>query len=336
MYQRFKDCLLKPRNIADYIKEPKKKTIIYTTILLIVYIIPLILISLLSNTSVTKLSSSISNDLIEAEQINYEIKDGKLVSINNDNTPQVIKSKIILSDAYLVNTLYVFDVSGENYLDSLNVDKGAYLVLLFKEDAFNISTIEVTDTPTNENNNPGITVSNKVNSKKDKSDFSLLSLSYSDLEIENVNFSNNKSNNSINFKNEIATMVSSIYEKIKIRLLPFIILFVIMLGVSSYFFSVVFIALLFKLLYRYLQVDFGTTFKTVILCSTPYVICSVLASVTGFTLLDIVGQCFMIGYATKALTTYKIKYDGGVPLPRYMQDMMNNNNEEKGSDDDEL
>ena len=200
MYQRFKDCLLKPRNIADYIKEPKKKTIIYTSILLIVYIIPLILISLLSNTSVTKLSSSISNDLIEAEQINYEIKDGKLVSINNDNTPQVIKAKIILSDAYLVNTLYVFDISGENYLDSLNVDKGAYLVLLFKEDAFNISTIEVTDTPTNENNNPGITVSNKVNSKKDKSDFSLLSLSYSDLEIENVNFSNNKSNNSINQK----------------------------------------------------------------------------------------------------------------------------------------
>ena len=267
MYQRFKDCLLKPRNIADYIKEPKKKTIIYTTILLIVYIIPLILISLLSNTSVTKLSSNISNDLIEAEQINYEIKDGKLVSINNDNTPQVIKAKIILSDAYLVNTLYVFDISGENYLDSLNVDKGAYLVLLFKEDAFNILTIEVTDTSTNENNTPGITVSNKVNSKKDKSDFSLLSLSYSDLEIENVNFSNNKSNNSINFKNDIATMVSSIYEKIKIRLLPLIILFVIMLGVSSYFFSVVFIALLFKLLYRYLQVDFGITFKTIVLCS---------------------------------------------------------------------
>lgn len=44
----------------------------------------------------------------------------------------------------------------------------------------------------------------------------------------------------------------------------------------------------------------------------------------------------MIGYATKALTTYKIKYDGGVPLPRYMQDMMDNNNEEKGSGDDEL
>ena len=45
----------------------------------------------------------------------------------------------------------------------------------------------------------------------------------------------------------------------------------------------------------------------------------------------------MIAYLTKVLTTYKIKYDGGMPLPRFMQNMMNEkNNEEKGSGDDEL
>ena len=33
MYQRFKNCILKPRNIADYIKEPKKTTVLYTIIL---------------------------------------------------------------------------------------------------------------------------------------------------------------------------------------------------------------------------------------------------------------------------------------------------------------
>ena len=46
----------------------------------------------------------------------------------------------------------------------------------------------------------------------------------------------------------------------------------------------------------------------------------------------------MITYTTKALMTYKIKYDGGMPLPRYMQNMMNDkkDEEEKGSGDDEL
>ena len=54
--------------------------------------------------------------------------------------------------------------------------------------------------------------------------------------------------------------------------------------------------------------------------------------------LEVVGQFIMIAYLTKVLTTYKIKYDGGVPLPRYMQNMMNDkkDDEEKGSGDDEL
>ena len=58
-YQRFKDCLLKPRNIADYIKEPKKTTIIYTIIVLIIYIIPFILITLLSKSD--KINRSINS-----------------------------------------------------------------------------------------------------------------------------------------------------------------------------------------------------------------------------------------------------------------------------------
>ena len=107
--------------------------------------------------------------------------------------------------------------------------------------------------------------------------------------------------------------------------------------IGSYFLSVLFIAALFKLLYRYLQIDFKIIFKATLLCSTPYILCSLLAVVTGFMFLEIVGQLFMIAYLTKVLTNYKIKYDGGMPLPRFMQNMMNEkNNEEKGSGDDEL
>ena len=87
MYQRFKNCLLKPRNIADYIKEPKKKTVIYTTILLVVYVIPFILIALLSNSVSTTLSTNVSNEFINADKINYNIENGKLVSAEQVETP---------------------------------------------------------------------------------------------------------------------------------------------------------------------------------------------------------------------------------------------------------
>lgn len=337
MYQKFKNCILKPRNIADYIKEPKKKTILYTIVLLIIYVIPFILISLLSNSSATTLSSSVSNDLIVAEQINYVIEEGKLKSTTNDTIPQYIKTDLII-EAYKINALYIFDLTGESFEQILDVENGAYIVFLFTENNFQIGSIEVT-TGSGENvdNNSGIVV-NLSEKVSNSSVNNYISFSYSDLDIKNVNLAGNKDNNTINFRNDIATLVTAIYNNIKLKLLPLIIIVILVIAVGSYFFSVLFITLLFKLLYRYLQFDFGVLFKAVILSSTPYVICSLLGLLIGINFLEIVGQFLMIAYATKALTTYKIKYDGGMPLPRYMQNMMNDKkeDEEKGSGDDEL
>lgn len=337
MYQRFKDCLLKPRNIADYIKEPKKTTIIYTIIVLIIYIIPFILITLLSKSTVTTLSSSVAEDFINAEQINYVIEDSKLKSVDGENIPQIIKTELVLEEAYKLNALYVFDITGNSFEEVLDIDSGSYIIFLFTENSFKISILEVSKTVSDDSGNkPGMTVSLETSNNNDNKLF-LIDLEYSKLGLINVNLALNKDNNTINFKNEIATLVDAVYDEIKMKLLPIIIIVVLLISVGYYFFTVLFISLLFKLLYRYLQVDFGIVFKASILCSTPYVICSLLALLTNVTFLEVIGQFIMIVYVTKALTTYKIKYDGGVPLPRYMQNMMNEEKEEeKGSGDDEL
>lgn len=337
MYQRFKDCLLKPRNIADYIKEPKKTTILYTIIVLIIYIIPFILITLLSKSTVTTLSSSVAKDFINAEQINYVIEDSKLKSIDGENIPQIIKTELVLEEAYKLNALYVFDITGNSFEEVLDIDSGSYIIFLFTENSFKISILEVSKTVSDDSGNkPGMTVSLETSNNNDNKLF-LIDLEYSKLGLTNVNLALNKDNNTINFKNEIATLVDAVYDEIKMKLLPIIIIVVLLISVGYYFFTVLFISLLFKLLYRYLQVDFGIVFKASILCSTPYVICSLLALLTNVTFLEVIGQFIMIVYVTKALTTYKIKYDGGVPLPRYMQNMMNEEKEEeKGSGDDEL
>lgn len=341
MYQRFKNCILKPSNIADYIKEPKKKTVIYTIILLIIYVIPFILFSLLSNSTVTTLSSSVTDDLINADQINYVIEDGKLKSTKDEDVPQYIKTDLIIS-AYKFNALYVFDKTGTDFEKVLDVDAGAYIVFLFTENEFQIGGIEVSKANSengdnnNNNNDSGIVV-NLSTDEQNSSVNQYISLSYSEINIKNINLAGNKDNNTINFRNDIATLVTAIYDNIKMKLLPLIIIVILVIAVGTYFFSVLFITVLLKLLYRYLQVDFGVVFKAVILSSTPYVICSLLGLLIGISLLEVVGEFMMIAYATKALTTYKVKYDGGIPLPKYMQNMMGKKeDEEKGSDDDEL
>ena len=93
---------------------------------------------------------------------------------------------------------------------------------------------------------------------------------------------------------------------------------------------------LYKLLYGYLRLSFGKVFKAVILCSTPYVICAIIASLTGISFISLVGDILMIFYVNKCLTTYKIKYDGGIPVPGYIRKMTETKDEERGNDDNEL
>ena len=105
---------------------------------MVVYIVPFILLALLSNSIVTNLSSSASMDLINAQKINYAISDGKLINTSNDNKPQYIETKIIIEQAYQINALYVFDLTGVNYKNILEVKPGTYVVMLFTENEFKI------------------------------------------------------------------------------------------------------------------------------------------------------------------------------------------------------
>ena len=73
MYQRFKACLIQPSKIADYIKEPKKHTIIYTSILLFIYILPLVLLAVVANPYPSVVTELFTNALIE-ENLPKEIR----------------------------------------------------------------------------------------------------------------------------------------------------------------------------------------------------------------------------------------------------------------------
>ena len=91
----------------------------------------------------------------------------------------------------------------------------------------------------------------------------LYSRTYNELSLTNIDFSINKDANTINFKNEVSKVVSAVYDNIKQKLLPLIIIITMIIGVNSYFISVLFIAALYKLLYGYLRLSFGKVFKAI-------------------------------------------------------------------------
>ena len=325
MYKKFKDCLFAPRKAADYINEPKKQTLIYLLILIFIYIIPLVMISVFSKSNTSSLSNSFAEDLISAEQINYKISEGHLIKLNEEEDVQLIQSEIVIQDVLSVDSFYVFDLTGNEYKNKIDIESEMCIIFLFTETEFSIINTAF------ESNTSGLEYVANIRNEN-----VLYSRTYNELSLTNIDFSINKDANTINFKNEVSKVVSAVYDNIKQKLLPLIIIITMIIGVNSYFISVLFIAALYKLLYGYLRLSFGKVFKAVILCSTPYVICAIIASLTGISFISLVGDILMIFYVNKALTTYKIKYDGGIPVPGYIRKMTETNDEERGNDDNEL
>lgn len=283
------------------------------------------MISVFSKSNTSSLSNSFAEDLISAEQINYKISEGHLIKLNEEEDVQLIQSEIVIQDVLSVDSFYVFDLTGNEYKNKIDIESEMCIIFLFTETEFSIINTAF------ESNTSGLEYVANIRNEN-----VLYSRTYNELSLTNIDFSINKDANTINFKNEVSKVVSAVYDNIKQKLLPLIIIITMIIGVNSYFISVLFIAALYKLLYGYLRLSFGKVFKAVILCSTPYVICAIIASLTGISFISLVGDILMIFYVNKALTTYKIKYDGGIPVPGYIRKMTETNDEERGNDDNEL
>ena len=337
MYQRFKACLIQPSKIADYIKEPKKHTIIYTSLLLFIYILPLVLLAVVANPYPSVVTELFTNALIEENKIDYEIKDGVLVKTTDAATPECLD--VVIDKERGLSIFIIFDDSGSEFTKHISSEnKRSFAVVFNKESVDLMRIVKTTET----------TLKDKVYNKSNDSELDVVlykanpvaSLTYAELGCTNLSFSLSSYENETDFRFTISKAVNKAFEFINPILVPFIMIMVALTGIAMYFFSVLFIAALYKLLYRYLNLNFGVVFKGVILCSTPYVICCLLGTLIDLQFLEIIGNLIMLFYTTKALTNYKIKYDGGIPIPPFMQNMIRpdekQDKDEKGSGDDEL
>lgn len=337
MYQRFKACLIQPSKIADYIKEPKKHTIIYTSLLLFIYILPLVLLAIVANPYPDVVTNLFTTALTEENTIDYEIKDGILVKTNDAAKPKCLN--VVIDKERNLTAIIAFDDTGSDFTNYIESENKRNFALVFNKESIDlvrvVKTTASVEKPNIMNKTPDIELVETVYKTT-----TVTSLTYEELGYTNLSFSLSNYENETDFRFTMSKAVNKAFEYINPILIPFIIIFVALVGITMYFFSVLFIAALYKLLYRYLNLNFGVVFKGVILCSTPYVICCLIGTLTNLQFLEIIGNLIMLFYTTKALTNYKIKYDGGIPIPPFMQNMIKPDEEqdkdEKGSGDDEL
>ena len=286
LFQLFKDCLVHPKRIANYVDNSNKKFIGFFIILLLINIFPTMLIVATQNTFSSELVEDISAEFEFGDQLHYELKDGKLISSENAGT-EYLSTQVYISNQ-IVDFAYVFDITGETYHIENNLKSSAYVLIVFTED------------------NVQLYGGTKALGSNPEDKMKLFEKSYVDLGITDIAFNNCKGQNHINFYFQFSAFLNSLFKSVKNKYLPLIIIGIILSMSISYLVLILMISLLELLFYHMLGVKFGKIFKIVAYATTPYLVLNFISTFTGLTFLNFIGELILVIYAMKAISTYAL------------------------------
>ena len=287
MFQLFKDCIAHPRNIAQYVDRPNKKFIGFFIILILIYIFPIMLIVSTNNSVASDSINQMSQSFAVANDVHYEIKDGKLVGDNMYGT-EYVKTEIVIQNR-IYDLAYVFDLTGQNYHIEESMDSSAYILVVFQEDHIKI-----------------FGGSKDLGNVASEEKLKVYQKTYEQLGISNIAFNDCKGRSYYEFNIQFTGLVNSLFKSIKNVYLPLLIVGIIIGNTISYLVLLLTISLLELLFYHMAGIKFGKIFKICAYASTPYLVLSFIGTLTGLTLLNYIGQFILVLYAMKALSTYAI------------------------------
>lgn len=335
MYRKFKDCLLKPSRIGQYVDDKTSKTILYFLLILLIYILPQLVNLINLKTMPSSLSDPIITSFSENEQINYKLEknfetdSNELVSTNDNNKPQYVVvgtlTNVNLDLIILFNeeenptdlTSYDFDrsLNNHNVLMITFAKKGLYLEL------------GVLQVENNSNNNSNNDIQQQLANQENNA--SRRFYAYDDLKISEIDFANAHKNKTI-FARELNNFYLSIYKKFLPIIIAVGIPMVIISGAISLLIEVLFLALIIKFLYGRFGIKYKTLCKICILAYTPRVVFNLLSIIWSSIIMYLLGQLLTIIYIIIALRYYVIK-NIGLKITEAIK-----NNMDERSDDDEL
>lgn len=306
MYNKFKNCLIKPSKIYQYVDEKFGKALIYFLLLTLIYVLP----NIVSITSFKKLDNTmlttITNSFEKSETINYQIQkiedEMVLVSTMNNPTPQSVRLENFMNgyDLVLLFSLEKEELTRYNIDNSL-VGKSAFY-LLFQQDGVELFFAQYYGNPPL--GNGGIQKLSSAQSYTSPQK-SLVKKSYEKLGVTEMNFAISRQN-SIVFSREINHFIMSIYQHHKVAILFVAIPSIYIVGAIQFLLDALILTLLVKLLYSQYGLKFGKIFKIIVLTYTPRVIFNILSIFWSNMFMYIFGEIISVVYLLIAMKYYSI------------------------------
>ena len=299
MYNKFKNCLLKPSQIYEYVDETFWKTLIYFLILTLIYVLP----NIASITSFRKVGNNtltqIVNGFEKSEDIHYQLinveGDIKLIPKKIDYKPQVVYLEKFIENYDVVLLFHLRATNIENYqLPNELVGKTA-LYFAFYEDSVEVYFAQYQGIFVN--GDGGIQQMSNTLSKN------LYKTSYEKLGVSEIDFTITRENTTT-FSRKINDLIMSVYNHHKVAILFSIVPMIYVMGIIQFLIDALILALLVKLLYSQYGLKFGKIFKLVILTYTPRVIFNILSIFWSNMFMFILGEIISVVYLLIAMRYY--------------------------------
>lgn len=301
MYTKFKNCLLKPSLICQYVDEKIGKALLYFLFLALIYTLP----NIVSITSFSRVERSTLNQIVdsfeESEDINYQLLnvDGKikLVPKKIDTKEQFVLIKNFVNNYPLV---LLFCPSKENVtnveLPSELVGKSA-LYMAFYEDELEVFVATYQGIEPKPQGNIQKLASKNISSN------ALIKLTYDKLGVSELDLTITRENTNL-FGRKINDFIMSIYNKHKVVILATLIPSTYIKGIIQFLVDALILSILIKILYGQYGIKFGKIYHLVILTYTPRVIFNILSIFWNNLFMFILGEIISVIYLLIAMKFY--------------------------------
>lgn len=303
MYTKFKNCLLKPSLICQYVDEKIGKALLYFLLLALIYTLP----NIVSITSFSRIERSTLDNIVDSfeqsEDIEYQLvkvdESIKLVPKKMD-----IKGQYVVVDNFVNNypLVLLFCYSKKNInnieLPSELVGKSALFMTLY-EDGIEMFVAKYSGIePKNQGNIQDL-------SNQSITDNALIKVTYDKLGASELDFTITRENTNL-FGRRINDFLMSIYNKHKVIILATLIPSTYISGIIQFLIDALILSILIKILYSQYGIKFGKIYHLVILTYTPRVIFNILSIFWNNLFMFILGEIISVIYLLIAMKFYSI------------------------------
>lgn len=298
MYKKFKNCLLHPRLIYQYVDERFSKIFIYFLLLVVIYALPQLVSTVRFNHFSNESLQQIAGDFEKAGKIEYQFEniDGKiqLVSTQDLSKPQYVK---LGSYAFFYPIVLLFNeetIALEQYQLSTDLEGKECLYIEFTKNKVNLSI------QTYKSN-----VEKKQTTKQSGIELQLFEMTYEKLGVGTLDLRLSYENKTI-FAQACNNFLMGIYNKYKALFLTTGVIRVIMISILSTLFEILILTVIVQFFYRKMGISFANIYKIIILSYTPRVILNTFSIFWSSILLYIIGEFISVVYLLIAMRYYSL------------------------------